>query len=572
MHALRSIRIGYRLFTGFTVILGLCILIAGLGVWRLSVIDFETKNLMATPLLKERLISDLSANVAAGVRRTLAIVKSNDPTLATFFSADAAELTKSGSEIQKKVEALLTGPEEKKVFERLVKARSEYISMRDAIMKEKASGNLEATNKLFEEKFNPSVSGYQNALKEMLQFQRDTMDKIGSDIGEISAQSRNLMLLFSVLAVAFGAGWAWLLTRSITVPLKSALAVVKTVAEGDLTAKTRAVEKDELGQLLNSLTEMNDSLAGMISTVRTGTDAIANGAGEIAAGNQDLSSRTEQQASALEETASSMEELTSTVRQNADNARQADQLATAASGIAAKGGTAVGEVVNTMSSINESSRKIADIIAVIDGIAFQTNILALNAAVEAARAGEQGRGFAVVASEVRSLAQRSAAAAKEIKELIDDSVAKVGLGVSQVDQAGSTMKDIMQSVQRVTDIMGEILAATAEQTSGIEQINQAINQMDQTTQQNAALVEEAAAASTAMQDQADKLAEAVSVFKLDSMRPAFSVSSKPAARVVSATKRTSVTNVPRSNTSASLAISARTIRRTAARSDDWEQF
>ena len=266
------------------------------------------------------------------------------------------------------------------------------------------------------------------------------------------------------------------------------------------------------------LKDMNASLAGIVTDVRENTDSITTASHEIAAGNADLSQRTEEQASSLEETASSMEELNSTVRQNAENAKQANQLAANASDIAVKGGLAVNEVVHTMASISASSRKIVDIIGVIEGIAFQTNILALNAAVEAARAGEQGRGFAVVAAEVRNLAQRSAGAAKEIKTLIDNSVEKVDIGAKQVNQAGATMNEIVQAVKRVTDIMAEISTASHEQSSGIEQVNQAIIQMDQVTQQNAALVEQAAAAAESMQEQANSLMEAVSVFKLDGVR------------------------------------------------------
>jgi methyl-accepting chemotaxis protein len=272
---------------------------------------------------------------------------------------------------------------------------------------------------------------------------------------------------------------------------------------------------DELGALLKALKNMNDSLVNIVNQVRTGTDTIATASSEIAAGKLDLSSRTEQQASSLEETASSMEEPASTVKQNADNARQANQLAVPASSVAVKGGTVVSQVVDTMGSINESAKEIVDIIGVIDGIAFQTNIFALNAAVEAARAGEQGRGFAVVAAEVRSLAQRSASAAKEIKILIDSSVEKVDLGAKLVDEAGTTMEEIVASVKRVTDIMGEITAASQEQTSGIDQVHQAVSQMDQVTQQNASLVEHAAAAVESMQNQAGDLARVVSVFKLD---------------------------------------------------------
>jgi methyl-accepting chemotaxis protein-1 (serine sensor receptor) len=323
---------------------------------------------------------------------------------------------------------------------------------------------------------------------------------------------------------------AFFLIRAITRPLQEALGHFDAIAEGDLTRRIEIRSQDEMGRLLMALDKMNKSLIGIITRVRGGTDAISTASGQIASGNLDLSSRTEEQASSLEETASSMEELTSTVKQNADNARQANSLAMSASEVAMRGGAVVSEVVDTMGAINQSSRRIVDIISVIDGIAFQTNILALNAAVEAARAGEQGRGFAVVASEVRNLAQRSAAAAKEIKVLIDDSVGKVDNGAKLVDQAGATMQEIVESVKRVTDIMAEIQAASSEQTAGIEQINQAIAQMDEVTQQNAALVEESAAASESMQEQASTLSQIVSVFKLDAQSAIAQVMSDKSTR------------------------------------------
>jgi methyl-accepting chemotaxis protein len=329
-----------------------------------------------------------------------------------------------------------------------------------------------------------------------------------------AAFGARLIWLLTGCAIALGALCSWLLTAGITRPIRAAVVLAETVASGDLTHRIESATGDETGALLRALRHMNDSLVGIVSQVRAGTDLIATASQEISAGNLDLSARTEQQAGALEETAASMEELTTTVRNNADNARQANQLALAASDVATRGGTVVGEVVVTMGAINASARKIVDIIGVIDGIAFQTNILALNAAVEAARAGEQGRGFAVVASEVRTLAQRSAAAAKEIKELIGDSVQKVDAGTRLVDQAGATMDEVVASIGRVTGIMAEISTASQEQTGGIEQVNQAIGQMDQVTQQNAALVEESAAAAASMQDQAGKLAEVVGVFRL----------------------------------------------------------
>ena len=306
--------------------------------------------------------------------------------------------------------------------------------------------------------------------------------------------------------------------RRTVLPLKRIGLQLEAIGQGDLSQPLLSKRRDEIGVIIRSVEFMRNSLVGIVGQVRQGTDTIATASSQIAAGNQDLSSRTEQQASSLEETAASMEELTSTVKQNADNARQANQLAVSATSVAVRGSAVVSQVVGTMGAINTSSRKIVEIIGVIDGIAFQTNILALNAAVEAARAGEQGRGFAVVAAEVRSLAQRSAAAAKEIKILIDDSVEKVSQGSHQVVEAGRTMDEIVGSVKRVTDIMGEIEAASREQTQGIEQINQAITQMDQVTQQNAALVEEAAAAAASLQEQAGGLSQVVSVFRLDQHR------------------------------------------------------
>ena len=353
-------------------------------------------------------------------------------------------------------------------------------------------------------------------LKELVEIEKrlaqDSYDNAGAAFSKLVV----VLLTILVLALGISVGIAIFMSRMIVRPLKNAIAAAGRIAGGDLTSEIKVEGRDETGELLQALKHMNASLKKIVSEVRGSTDSISTASKQIASGNADLSQRTEEQASSLEETASSMEELTSTVKQNAENAKQANQLAESASEVAVKGGAVVGRVVTTMSSINESSKKIVDIISVIDGIAFQTNILALNAAVEAARAGEQGRGFAVVASEVRNLAQRSAAAAKEIKALIGDSVDKVGAGTRLVDEAGKTMQEIVTSVKRVTDIMSEITAASQEQSSGIEQVNQAITQMDEVTQQNSALVEEAAAAAESMQEQAQNLAQAVGAFRLSS--------------------------------------------------------
>jgi methyl-accepting chemotaxis protein len=512
---MKNLKIGARLGIGFAVVLALMALMTSIGIWRLQAVAQATHDMTQQPLAKERLISDWYRNLHGGVRRTMAIAKSSDPSLGPFFAEDAKASIQGVATLQKQIEALISDdPAEQALFQEISEKRKVYASSRDQIVKLKAEGQLDEANRILEQTFVPASMVYLELVQKLLDMQRKTIDAQALDIGAVFEKSRDLLIGLGIFVLLLGAACAWWLTIGITRPLHRAVQITRTVAAGDLSSNIEVKTTDETGQLLQALKDMNGGLMRIVSEVRSGTDTIATASSEIAAGNQDLSSRTEQQASSLEETASSMEELTSTVRQNADNARQANQLAVSASGVAVKGGDVVAQVVDTMGSINASSKKIVEIISVIDGIAFQTNILALNAAVEAARAGEQGRGFAVVASEVRNLAQRSAAAAKEIKTLIGDSVEKVGVGTKLVDQAGATMGEIVDSVKRVTDIMAEIMAASQEQSAGIEEVNQAVGQMDQVTQQNAALVEQAAAAAESMQDQAAKLAEVVSVFKL----------------------------------------------------------
>lgn len=419
----------------------------------------------------------------------------------------------------------------------------------------------------------PLTQSYPAVQKSMKALEQLQLDVAKSQFG--ASQTRyavvhNIAIAAIVLGLALSAWLGFILIRAITGPLNTAVRLARAVAAGDLTQHVDVHSTNEVGQLMQALKDMNDNLVKVVGQVRSGTDTVATASAQIAAGNLDLSSRTEEQASSLEETASSMEELTSTVKQNAENARQANQLVVSTADVAAKGGQVVGKVVDTMASIKSSSRKIADIIGVIDGIAFQTNILALNAAVEAARAGEQGRGFAVVASEVRNLAQRSAGAAKEIKTLIEDSVGQVDAGGKLVDEAGKTMNEIVTSVKRVTDIMSEIAAASQEQSAGIEQVNQAVAQMDEVTQQNAALVEEAAAAAESLQDQAGNLAEAVSVFKLEggsySVRSALPVAKSEMTAKPSSRKGGKLTAVP--------AATARSKKLVAAggSNEEWEEF
>jgi methyl-accepting chemotaxis protein len=369
-----------------------------------------------------------------------------------------------------------------------------------------------------------SQGAYLKALKEMVTRFNAQIQEAGTQTHGVYVQSTIVVLVTAGIALLSGLGFAVFLTRSITQPLGRAVAAAGRVADGDLSQPIHADSRDETGQLLNALDRMQQSLAATVGLVRGNAESVATASAQIAQGNQDLSQRTEEQASALQQTAASMEELSTTVNQNTDNARQANQLAQSASSVAVQGGQVVTQVVDTMKGINDSSKKIADIISVIDGIAFQTNILALNAAVEAARAGEQGRGFAVVASEVRSLAQRSAEAAKEIKGLINASVERVERGTVLVDQAGITMTEVVTSIKRVTDIMAEISSASVQQSSGVSQVGEAVAQMDQTTQQNAALVEQSAAAAESLRGQAQELVRAVAVFNLASGNP-------PAARL-----------------------------------------
>jgi len=489
--------------------------ITGISIWRLREIADATRDMMKLPLAKERLISDWYGNISSSLVRLTAIVKSSDTSLAPYFKQEVVASSKMSSGFQEKLESLVQGDAEAKLFHQIGEQRKIYLSSRDELSKLKAAGQTEDTERVFSQVFVPGTVQYKKLVHDFLNMQRDAIDRMALEIDAVASTATKLMLVLVALALVSGTVFAWLLTKGITRPLGIAVEAARRVAGGDLTGDIVVHSGDESGQLLQALKEMNDSLVKIVGEVRSGTDTIATASGQIASGNLDLSSRTEQQASSLEETASSMEELTSTVKQNADNARQANQLAIAASEVAIKGGDVMAQVVDTMGSINDSAKKIVDIIGVIDGIAFQTNILALNAAVEAARAGEQGRGFAVVAAEVRNLAQRSAQAAKEIKALIGDSVEKAEAGTKLVDQAGATMHAIVDSIKSVTDIMGEITAASQEQTAGIEQIKQAITQMDDVTQQNAALVEEAAAASQSLQDQAGSLAQVVSVFRMN---------------------------------------------------------
>ena len=411
---------------------------------------------------------------------------------------------------------LLTEERGKALFKEIVQRREAYVQRRSQAMTAQAQGDLAFAERFYAQELAPLLSAYTQSVENLLAFQIQLINDSAATLHHDNIIGLWALLGLAVAAVLAGLFFAWRITRSITRPLSLAVQFAQRVSDRDLTGKVQVQGRDEAAQLLQALQLMNDHLLAVLGNVRSGADSIAVAAREIAAGNLDLSSRTEQQASSLAETAATMEQLTTTVKQNSDNARLADSLADSAVQVATRSGHVVAQVVETMGEINSASRKVADIIGVIDSIAFQTNILALNAAVEAARAGEQGKGFAVVASEVRTLAQRSAQAAREIKGLIDHSVATAETGNRLVEEAGTTMQETVAGIHKLNDIMGEIKSASEEQSIGIEQVNQAVSQMDQVTQQNAALVEQAAAASDSLQDQAASLAQLVGSFKIES--------------------------------------------------------
>jgi methyl-accepting chemotaxis protein len=421
---------------------------------------------------------------------------------------------KKSAEIRTKVKEEIRSPKGLELMTRIEETGEKFRGSMDKFFALLDAGQKDQAIEHLFSGVRPVQLAYLSALSDQIEFQTSGTQRASKEAVADVASLEMTVWVATAASVLIAMVLGLWIVRSITRPINQAVAVARAVAAGDLSVEIRSQSKDETGLLLQALSDMQSGLVKVVGTVRSGSESVATASAQIAQGNQDLSARTESQASALEETAASMEELSSTVKQNADNAKQANQLAQSASSVAVQGGEVVAQVVDTMKGINDSSKKIADIISVIDGIAFQTNILALNAAVEAARAGEQGRGFAVVAAEVRSLASRSAEAAKEIKTLINDSVQRVGHGTTLVDQAGATMNEVVASIRRVTDIMGEISAASTEQSQGVAQIGEAVMQMDQVTQQNAALVEEMAAAANSLRGQAGDLVQAVAVFKL----------------------------------------------------------
>ncbi|MEY4750415.1 MAG: methyl-accepting chemotaxis sensory transducer [Pseudomonadota bacterium] len=510
----QNLKMSTRLLLGFSAMGGLLVLLAVVSLFNVASIGAEF----------DQVINDRYAkiNEATAVKNEL-----NDVARAVrnlFIMSDAQQLKAQYTEIEdagklitghlETLDRSITSEAGKAALAAVTRERVNYLRTRDKLLDETRKGDLEAAKVTLLNENRPAQLAYMQKLDELIKLQQDLMAQSATEVQTAVTETRWIVL--GVLALSFVAGSLtslWII-RSTTGPLELGVKVARGVSEGDLAQDFRADGTNETGQLLAALHEMKTRLASIVGGVRSGAEGVATAAEQIAQGNSDLSQRTEEQASALQQTAASMEQLSSTVKLNADNAKQANQLALGASGVAQQGGEVVARVVSTMKGIDQSSKKIADIIGVIDGIAFQTNILALNAAVEAARAGEQGRGFAVVAGEVRNLAQRSAEAAREIKTLITHSVEQVEQGSELVDQAGRTMTEVVGAIKRVSDIVAEISAASAEQSSGVAQVGQAVTQMDQATQQNAALVEESAAAAESLRHQAQQLVEAVAVFRL----------------------------------------------------------
>ena len=517
---LNQMKVGTRLLAAFFCVALMGAIVAGIGIFNMGKIDTMAGQMYNNELLGLSYIKEANiALIKVGRARSNFLLATTQEERSRR-QADINKFIESNKSNLAKARPLFVTPAAKELFARFATVEAEYVAtMRQALELAAAEplAQRSATLTQLLDKTRLHADELDGMLDKLSTQKEERARAAAAQASSVYETSRSFMIALVLGSVAAGLALGALITRALTRQLGGepayAVQIAGAIAEGDLTVDIRTASHDS-SSLLFAMKTMRDKLVGIVSQVRSGTDTINTASGEIAQGNLDLSSRTEEQASSLEETASSMEQLTSAVRQNADNARQANVLAGAASDVAGKGGAAVGQVVQTMESINASSRKIVDIISVIDGIAFQTNILALNAAVEAARAGEEGRGFAVVASEVRNLAQRSASAAKEIKTLIGDSVDQVEAGAKLVHDAGKTMDEVVASVRQVADIMQEITAASAEQSAGIEQVNQAVLQMDQVTQQNAALVEEAAAAAESLQDQAQTLTELVGVFRL----------------------------------------------------------
>ena len=569
---LSDLRIGTRLYLAFAVVLVLLVFVSLVGWSSLS-----GNKARVEVITSENNVKIASANAMRGhlnviLRSVRNVLLFETPEQLSLQKDRIAKANAGYGESFKTLQSLIRTDAGKKTTEDIEAGRAATMpELNRVVQLAEAGQRREAAEHLRDRAQAPQDKWFEE-IQDMIALQEKQNAESIAQMNAEYAHAIQLLTAVSVVAVMLGLLFAWLVTRSITVPIAAAVGLAQRAATSDLSTSVQVTSRDETGILMQALKEMQSSLTQVVGGVRRGSESVATASSQIAQGNDDLSQRTEEQASALEETAASMEQLSSTVKQNADNAHQANQLAQSASTIAVKGGEVVGQVVETMKGINTSSKKIADIISVIDGIAFQTNILALNAAVEAARAGEQGRGFAVVATEVRSLAGRSAQAAKEIKTLIGESVERVEQGTALVDQAGATMAEVVSSIRSVTDIMGEISAASSEQSAGVSQIGEAISQMDQVTQQNAALVEEMAAAAGSLRTQASELVDAVAVFKLSDPLGQQSAPSAVAAHASAAIKPSLPARKPASVTGAPRALARPSVKTAKREAEGWESF
>ena len=588
---MKNVKISTRILGTFGILLVLLLVVVSMALLQLRSMRSSAETITGNALPSVEVINTLNTDLARTRLLELRHVNNDEPAYMAQVEAQFEQLQKHLAEAKKLYEPLIVTNQERELYTQFLRERARYVEANKQLFEVSRRGDKEQAKQLLGAESLKLYNASSETLQKLIHYNSQVAKDETQASERVYERAVSMLIIVAAIAVVVAVIAGILLVRSIRAPLLQAVQAADRVANGDLSGTIHVERQDETGQLLNALERMQHSLVQTVRSVRQNAEGVASASAQIASGNADLSSRTEEQASALEETAASMEQLGSTVRQNADNARAANQMAVNASQVAAQGGAVVAEVVETMKGINNSSHQIADIISVIDSIAFQTNILALNAAVEAARAGEQGRGFAVVAGEVRTLAQRSAEAAKEIKGLITTSVQRVEQGTQLVDKAGTTMADIVSAIRRVTDLMAEISAASQEQSQGVAQVGEAVTQMDQTTQQNAALVEESAAAAGALRKQAQDLVQAVAVFQLPASamyEQAVKVTARAAASSavasnthsrVASTPRVGARPAPMQTAPQSLMGRAatepapnRSQRKSSLNEDDWETF